>query len=59
MVPGAKAIAGSGKAITRGVGGTAMKVSAGLSVVFAVWDAYDMIDNAVGLANGSKHELSV
>ena len=59
MVPGAKAIAGSGKAITRRVGGKAMKLSAGLSAIFMVWDAYDMIDNAIGLANDSKHELSV
>ena len=35
-----------------------MKLSAGLSVVFVVWDAYDMIDSAVDLGQGNKHALS-
>ena len=57
-IPLAKTVAGSGKAITKGVGSTAMKLSAGLSVVFVVWDAYDMIDSAVDLGQGNKHALS-
>ena len=58
-IPLAKSVAGSGKAITKGVGETAMKFSVALSAVFLVWDTVDMISSAVALGSGKKHELSI